>query len=179
MIKRIKKDKVNVTSGMIFPANATYEFILFHRPKVRHCPLDKGPILWSRVPRTFTWNLTSSNPGSARLHIRQNSGRQEKSSFKNWTCARIFRSSFLVSGERDKLFTWEKVVPPARVTLPAEVRQLAPCPSFRSPLPSFWDECTTSCKRLAEFCKDRSEKLVRPGRDHINRVSTSHLTKLP
>ena len=82
MIKRIKKDKVTVTSGMIFPANATYEFILFHRPKVRHCPLDKGPILWSRVPRTFTWNLTSSNPGSARLHIRQNSGRQEKSSFK-------------------------------------------------------------------------------------------------
>ena len=93
--------------------------------------------------------------------------------------ARIFRSSFLVSGERDKLFTWEKVVPPARVTLPAEVRQLAPCPSFRSPLPSFWDECTTSCKRSAEFCKDRSEKLVRPGRDHINRASTSHLTKLP
>ena len=54
-----------------------------------------------------------------------------------------------------------------------------PLPLLRSPLPSFWDKCTTSCKRSAEFCKDRSEKLVRPGRDHINRASTSHLTKLP
>ena len=32
----------------------------------------------------------------------------------------------VVLGRRDKLFLSEKLVPPARVTLPTEVRQLAP-----------------------------------------------------
>ena len=37
-----------------------------------------------------------------------------------------FLFEFLVSGGRDKMFTWEKVFSPARVTLPTEVRQLPP-----------------------------------------------------
>ena len=45
-------------------------------------------------------------------------------------CARIFCSSCYVSSERDKLFARGKVVPPARATLPAEVRQLALPPPF-------------------------------------------------
>ena len=61
-------------------------------------------------------------------------------------CARIFCSSCYVSSERDKLFAWGKVVPPARATLPAEVRQLALPPPLRVVSP-FRDEFTTSCKR--------------------------------
>ena len=49
-------------------------------------------------------------------------------------CARIFRSSCLVSGRRDKVFTWGKV---ARLT-PLVVS-------------CTWEEFITSCKRLAEF----------------------------
>ena len=48
-------------------------------------------------------------------------------------CARTFYSSCLVSDQPDKVLTWEKVAPPARATLPAEMRQLAPLNLFRLP----------------------------------------------
>ena len=73
-------------------------------------------------------------------------------------CARIFYSSCLVSGRPDKMFIWEKAAPPARATLPAEVRRLTP--QVVSPTR---DEFTISCKRSAEFCKEISEKVAGPG----------------
>lgn len=44
-------------------------------------------------------------------------------------CARTLCLSCLILGGWDKVFSWEKVVPPFRVTLLTEVRQLAPFPS--------------------------------------------------
>ena len=55
----------------------------------------------------------------------------------------------VVLGRPDKVFIWEKVVPPARVTLLAEVRQLPPPPPRET---SWW----SLCKRfLGTFQRNR------------------------
>ena len=63
-----------------------------------------------------------------------------------------------VGGGLDKVFTLEKVVPPAKVNLPAKVTQLAPPPPFFRVISPTRDELTTSCKRAAVFCKEISQK---------------------
>ena len=65
-------------------------------------------------------------------------------------CVRIFCSSCLVSGRRDKVLTFGKVVsppppPPPRVVPPAQ------------------DDFVTLCRQSAEFCRKIREKLARPG----------------
>ena len=78
------------------------------------------------------WNLTSADPRSARLHIWQKGEQQEENIVKIlvMACARIFCSSCLVSGRRDKVFTCGKV------------EKLSRPPVFSCT----WDEFITSCK---------------------------------
>ena len=64
------------------------------------------------------WNLASADPRSARLHIWQKGGQQEENIVKIlvMACARIFCSSCLVSGRRDKVFASGKVENLSRFT---------------------------------------------------------------
>ena len=66
------------------------------------------------------WNLASADPRSARLHIWQKGGQQEENIVKIlvMACARIFCSSCLVSGRRDKVFASGKVENLSRFTPP-------------------------------------------------------------
>ena len=76
---------------------------------------------------------------------------------KIWTICDTRNAEFSRVGE-SKCLHEKQVVPPARVTLHAEARQLAH-PSCLAPKTS----SRFSCKRLVEVFKEISEKLARPG----------------